>query len=705
MDDTARFAWPVSSVAEAVERLAVASGFPAAGSREGRRPAKALDTLDSGVERFSRTLALDVEAGDVTYADVETVLRTSGPALLKLRDEHQDRILAVISASGGTVRLLAPDGSRRRMPIRTVTSWIRTHVERPLDDQVELLLTKAGIPDTRRPAARQALLNTRLGSLTATRCWVLRPSADASLWQHMRHARLPRRLMVFLIAYAAGVCANVGAWWLIGAAALCGRFVPGTLLAWSFLLLSLVPIALFARWAQGIFIVGISGILKQRLLGGALKLDPDETRHHGVGQHLARVLESEAVEALTLAGGFHAIAGVFEITVASIVFVAIEAYVSLGLLSLVLGALALTAAAHYWRRERWTLARLTLTHDLVERMVGHRTRLVQERQAHRHDDEDQALAEYVGHAKRMDHAAVGFAVLPRVWLILGLAGLARELVAAGSASGALAAGLGATLLAFGALGRIITSASALSDAAIGWKQVAPLLQALRRPEPRGYVDIATESLTQSRTRRSSPLIAAQDLTYKFGDRTDAVLRHCSFRIKAGDKIHLTGPSGGGKSTLVSLLTGLRAPASGLLLLDGLDRATLGLRGWRRRIAAAPQFHENHLFNDTLAFNLLMGRRWPPTAEDLQWAETVSRRLGLGELLARMPGGLFQVVGETGWQLSHGERSRVYMGRALLQGADLVVLDESFAELDPDSLQQCLPEAANLARSLLVVAHA
>jgi ABC transporter len=53
----------------------------------------------------------------------------------------------------------------------------------------------------------------------------------------------------------------------------------------------------------------------------------------------------------------------------------------------------------------------------------------------------------------------------------------------------------------------------------------------------------------------------------------------------------------------------------------------------------------------------------------------------------MPAGLFQPVGETGWQLSHGERSRIYMARALLQGADLVVLDESFAELDPDSLRR------------------
>jgi ABC-type transport system involved in cytochrome bd biosynthesis fused ATPase/permease subunit len=64
-----------------------------------------------------------------------------------------------------------------------------------------------------------------------------------------------------------------------------------------------------------------------------------------------------------------------------------------------------------------------------------------------------------------------------------------------------------------------------------------------------------------------------------------------------------------------------------------------------------------------------------------------------------------LVGEAGWQLSHGERSRVCMARALLHGADLVVLDESFAELDPDNLQKCLPEAAELSKSMLVVAHA
>jgi ABC-type transport system involved in cytochrome bd biosynthesis fused ATPase/permease subunit len=70
----------------------------------------------------------------------------------------------------------------------------------------------------------------------------------------------------------------------------------------------------------------------------------------------------------------------------------------------------------------------------------------------------------------------------------------------------------------------------------------------------------------------------------------------------------------------------------------------------------------------------------------------------------MPAGLLQMVGETGWQLSHGERSRLYIARALLQDTDLVVLDESFAALDPLNLEHALQCVARRARSLLLISH-
>ena len=226
------------------------------------------------------------------------------------------------------------------------------------------------------------------------------------------------------------------------------------------------------------------------------------------------------------------------------------------------------------------------------------------------------------------------------------------------------------------------------------------------PDPRAAAcDSPVESRSRSPYRTNAPVVLeARDLSFRYREGGEPVLRGCSLQIREGDRLLLEGASGGGKSTLASLLTGLRAPASGLLLLGGLDRPTLGARGWRRRVAAAPQFHENHVLTGTFAFNLLMGRQWPPSPQDLSEAETVCRELGLGDLLNRMPAGLLQMVGETGWQLSHGERSRLFLARALLQGAAMVILDESFGALDPETLRQCLRCTLDRAATLLVIAH-
>jgi ABC-type bacteriocin/lantibiotic exporter with double-glycine peptidase domain len=203
---------------------------------------------------------------------------------------------------------------------------------------------------------------------------------------------------------------------------------------------------------------------------------------------------------------------------------------------------------------------------------------------------------------------------------------------------------------------------------------------------------------------AAPVLEAHDLVFRYRERGAPVLRGCSLRLWPGDRLLLEGPSGGGKSTLATLLLGLRRPDSGLLLLDGLDLHTLGAEGWRRRVVAAPQFQDNHVFTGTVAFNLLMGRGWPPRPEDLAQAEALCRALGLGPLLDRMPAGLLQMVGETGWQLSQGERSRLYIARTLLQGAPCLILDESFAALDPETLRQALLCVLERAPTLVVIAH-
>jgi ATP-binding cassette subfamily B protein len=210
-------------------------------------------------------------------------------------------------------------------------------------------------------------------------------------------------------------------------------------------------------------------------------------------------------------------------------------------------------------------------------------------------------------------------------------------------------------------------------------------------------------LVQAGSEGPRRLVDASEIVFRYRAEGRAILQGLDLTIYQGERILLEGPSGGGKSTLAALLTGLRTPESGLLLLNGLDGPTLG-SSWHQVATEAPQFHENHILTGSLAFNLLMGRNWPPSREDLMKARALCLELGLGALLERMPAGLMQQVGETGWQLSHGERSRVFLARALLQDARLTILDESFAALDPETLKTCLQTAVAHARTLMVIAH-
>jgi ATP-binding cassette subfamily B protein len=122
------------------------------------------------------------------------------------------------------------------------------------------------------------------------------------------------------------------------------------------------------------------------------------------------------------------------------------------------------------------------------------------------------------------------------------------------------------------------------------------------------------------------------------------------------------------------------------------------------VVLVPQFHENHLALGSIAFNLLMGAEWPASEDGFARAERVLRELGLGDTLDRMPSGLLQTIGETGWQLSHGERSRVFLARALLQQPDVLILDESFAQLDPENMHLALDAVVSRGNAVLLIAH-
>jgi ATP-binding cassette subfamily B protein len=307
-------------------------------------------------------------------------------------------------------------------------------------------------------------------------------------------------------------------------------------------------------------------------------------------------------------------------------------------------------------------------------------------------------------------------MLPQLWLILGLAGSTSVFILQPLSVGALAVMLGGVLLAEQALSAIASQIAFFIPLSLAWRQVRPLLRAARTQEDGSVASTFTlensrraeqsdpRSETHSQSSSQTPLLALRDVAFRYRERARAALEDVTLQIFPSDRILVQGPSGGGKSTLAAILAGLRVPEAGLLLLRGYDRVSVGTEEWRQRVVIAPQFHENHVFAETFAFNLLMGRRWPPSSEDEREAYEICDELGLSPLLARMPSGLHQIVGENGWQLSHGERSRLFIARALLQRSELIILDESFAALDPENLARALRCVLKRAPTLLVIAH-
>jgi ATP-binding cassette subfamily B protein len=634
------------------------------------------------------------ESVEVWGFRIEPLLTKAAPAIVPV----EGGAIGLLEVRGGRATLLRRDLGVERVTLAELSRFLCGPHAGEHRAAIEKTLEACGVAGKRRERAFDAILRDRLRYTKVAIVETLRTPAGAGFAKQLREAGVLRKAALLVGAHFGQYLLWIVAWYLLGRDALSGRLDEGWLMAWALALAAIVPCRLWTTWLQGAVAVSGGGLLRQRLLDGALQLSPEEVRQEGAGRFLGRAIETEAIESLALSGGLLAGLAAVELVLAVAVLSAGASSVLQAAALVVWTAVSVWLAWRYYvARQEWTAARLGMTHDLVERMTGHRTRLAQEAPEDRHVEEDRAAERYVRLAERMDRDGARLTgLMPRGWLVVGMAAMAPAFLAPLPSAGTLAVSMGGMLLGWQALRRFTSGLANLAGAAISWKQVAPLFHASARG--------AVEPKTVEGTVGGEVVVDAKDLAFTYAGRGVRVLDGVDVRVRRGDRVLLEGESGGGKSTLISLLTGLREPDSGLLLAGGLDRATLGARAWRKRIASAPQFQENHVLSGPFAFNALMGRKWPANPDDMREAEQLCRELGLGPLLERMPGGMMQMVGETGWQLSQGERSRLFMARALLQKPDLVVLDESFGALDPETLKLALECVLRRAETLMVVAH-
>ncbi|HYI40251.1 MAG TPA: ABC transporter ATP-binding protein [Allosphingosinicella sp.] len=702
------FLWPFARIGEGIEALSRRAGLrPSTQSDAIKVPA----TIAAGNARnlsdwfdwAAEHLGIEANLVQTPVSEMPDLLRSGGPAVFPNGMYGAPGVFLLMGWRRGKPLMLAPDLKVRACDpehLRGMICWPR---EGPLIPEITRLVRATGIDAAREPRVRAAMLREQLAQWQVERIWVLRLAPSASFWKQLSRAGAFRKVAAMMGLFAVSYVAEIVGWALIGSAALGGTFDLGWFVAWLLLMATMIPLQTIGGWWSATLALDAGRLLKARLLAGALRMSSDSIKRQGVGQLLSRVVESQALESLSLNGGMSLLRSLLALAFAAWI---LSQGVAPTTHLILLGGWTLLAVALSWNFFRklrdWTMTRLDMTHELIEVMVGHRTRLAQEPPQRSNGSEDSALQNYLQVSGAMDWTAVTTTLgVSSGWVIVGLIGLVPAFVGDLQVSStAIAISLGGILFAQRAFGGISEGLSAAGRAWVAWNQVAPMFHAARnKTSSKTYVTL--EQLENEAIRM--PLIDAQALSFAYPSSNETVIEGTDLLIAHGDRLLLEGASGGGKSTLAGLLTGLNTPRSGLLLLNGLDRHTLG-DDWHRLATSAPQFHENHILSGSVAFNLLMGKQWPAPVADLREAEALCKELGLGPLIERMPGGLNQYVGETGWQLSHGERSRIYLARALLQGAHLTVLDESFAALDPETLALCLDCSLKRARTLMVIAH-
>jgi ATP-binding cassette, subfamily C, bacterial CydC len=198
----------------------------------------------------------------------------------------------------------------------------------------------------------------------------------------------------------------------------------------------------------------------------------------------------------------------------------------------------------------------------------------------------------------------------------------------------------------------------------------------------------------------TPSYAFRGVTFTYPGMVRPALLDSSFDLPFRTKVAIVGPSGSGKSTIVNLLCRFFDPQEGKVLLDDRNLSEYSIQNVRAQLAVVLQLP--HIFNTTIRENLLLAR---PEATDAELLATLED-VGLSSFVQSLPSGLNSIPGSEGLMLSGGQRQRLALAQALLKRANILVLDEATANLDPATERDVFDRLSHLTteRTLIVITH-
>jgi ATP-binding cassette subfamily B protein len=205
-------------------------------------------------------------------------------------------------------------------------------------------------------------------------------------------------------------------------------------------------------------------------------------------------------------------------------------------------------------------------------------------------------------------------------------------------------------------------------------------------------------------RRIEGRISFRNVTCEYR-RGEPVLRNVNLEIRPGETVAIVGPSGEGKTTLLSLIPRFLDPIEGEVLVDDVPVHTASLKSLRRQISLVPQ--DATVMGISIRENIAYGASHRRDAmPDPAKIEKAARRARAHEFIEELPDGYDTVIAERGSTLSAGQRQRIAIARALLKKSPILLMDEPMTGIDPVSVEQVLEAIDNVTRdrTTLVVAH-
>ena len=195
-------------------------------------------------------------------------------------------------------------------------------------------------------------------------------------------------------------------------------------------------------------------------------------------------------------------------------------------------------------------------------------------------------------------------------------------------------------------------------------------------------------------------IVFEHVNFEYPDDHNQVFSHLDLQIRAGEKIAVVGPSGGGKTTLCNLIPRFYDVSAGRITLDGRDIKDFTLKSLRRNIGIVQQ--DVYLFSGTVFENIAYGRTGASREEVVEAA----KRAGAHEFIMELKDGYDTYVGERGVKLSGGQKQRISIARVFLKNPPIIILDEATSALDNESEFEVAKSLAKLSegRTTLTIAH-